>query len=645
MGRRYLLDKNDIRPYARLLRGDPAEVVEVAESLPPSQKQKHTVGVLSFAEANIAEELKFQLMDGFEKVLLADLDQSQYCIYWAEHLDKGRLELNYCIAHVELASGKELTPYFDRADRPRVNAWLDIINITHNFADPKDPSREQDFKFSRNLPKGKRQTHELIGEAVKEGIEAGTIEYRRDVIKLIKKLGYVIVSEKPSSISIRPKSSDPDTIPVRLKGGYYESTLDKSEGYIQRAEAKQREYESTESQRLAAAMSTLERLMRIKCDRYIVRYGTIGESDFRCAQPSAANSHELSDAGSGTERSDRSAQKNGLDPRRAKTSTTNSRELSGAGSGAEHSDRAAQTIDLEPRSHPDGKCENIAEESNLIPHQSNLSAARDTGSSTYQIERDSPYERLDPFRASAHASCARTTASARNMRDRLRAAEHSNSAAAIQRDQERARAKFNTNTSYPFVAVAGRIRAAVAAISTFVKFAKSTIVRFIKQRVALEEAQSLIAKARAQEVVNARIRPVLDRLMKVVERKLNGDKALSSTGRAWKVMFSNYANQNPELTRLREQFLLFFEIEREKKRSNIHLNVELEAKKEKAILDFFDFHADPQKLESFSQSLMQVEVSADVYDLPLVRNDMPRIPSRSPEPRKSRDNDNDFGMR
>ncbi|EEZ6074964.1 relaxase/mobilization nuclease domain-containing protein, partial [Escherichia coli O6] len=49
--------------------------------------------------------------------------KNQYSILWVEHQDKGRLELNFVIPNMELQSGKRLQPYYDRADRPRIDAW------------------------------------------------------------------------------------------------------------------------------------------------------------------------------------------------------------------------------------------------------------------------------------------------------------------------------------------------------------------------------------------------------------------------------------------------------------------------------------------------------------------------------------------
>jgi hypothetical protein len=47
------------------------------------------------------------------------------------------------IPNIELQSGKRLQPYFDRADRPRVNAWQtltnDRLNLMTLMIRPKPP--------------------------------------------------------------------------------------------------------------------------------------------------------------------------------------------------------------------------------------------------------------------------------------------------------------------------------------------------------------------------------------------------------------------------------------------------------------------------------------------------------------------------
>ena len=67
-------------------------------------------------------------MASFERVLMPGLDKDQYSVLWVEHRDKGRLELNFLIPNTELLTGKRLQPYYDRADRPRIDAWQTIVN-------------------------------------------------------------------------------------------------------------------------------------------------------------------------------------------------------------------------------------------------------------------------------------------------------------------------------------------------------------------------------------------------------------------------------------------------------------------------------------------------------------------------------------
>ncbi len=122
----YLLGKDRQRDQASVLRGDPERVCELIDSC--DFARSYTSGLLSFQEPDIADSEKSRLMDEWEKTLMTRLDRDQYNCLWVEHRDKGRLELNFVIPNIELQSGKRLQPYFDRADRPRVNAWQTLTN-------------------------------------------------------------------------------------------------------------------------------------------------------------------------------------------------------------------------------------------------------------------------------------------------------------------------------------------------------------------------------------------------------------------------------------------------------------------------------------------------------------------------------------
>ncbi len=91
-------------------------------------RQKYTSGVLSFAEQNLPPGQREKLMASFERVLMPGLDKDQYSVLWVEHRDKGRLELNFLIPNTELLTGRRLQPYYDRADRPRIDARQTIVN-------------------------------------------------------------------------------------------------------------------------------------------------------------------------------------------------------------------------------------------------------------------------------------------------------------------------------------------------------------------------------------------------------------------------------------------------------------------------------------------------------------------------------------
>ncbi|MEW7002547.1 relaxase/mobilization nuclease domain-containing protein, partial [Serratia ureilytica] len=90
-----------------------------------------------FAEQDLPPGQREKLMASFERVLMPGLDKDQYSVLWVEHRDKGRLELNFLIPNTELLTGKRLQPYYDRADRPRIDAWQTIVNGRLGLHDPE----------------------------------------------------------------------------------------------------------------------------------------------------------------------------------------------------------------------------------------------------------------------------------------------------------------------------------------------------------------------------------------------------------------------------------------------------------------------------------------------------------------------------
>lgn len=216
----YLLGKDRARVDAKLLRGASEEVVALIDS--SAYAKKYTSGVLSFAEADLAAEVKHKLMDSFERALLPGLDADQYSVLWVEHRDKGRLELNFVVPNIELQSGKRLQPYFDRADRPRIDAWQTVVNARLGLHDPNDPMNKRVLITPNNLPKEKRDAVESITRGLLKIAAAGGLNSRADVVEMLEAVGYEVVRQTAQSISIASPDGGQN---IRLKGALYEQSF------------------------------------------------------------------------------------------------------------------------------------------------------------------------------------------------------------------------------------------------------------------------------------------------------------------------------------------------------------------------------------------------------------------------------------
>nr|WP_239965190.1 relaxase/mobilization nuclease domain-containing protein [Escherichia coli] len=101
-------------------------------------------------------------MASFERVLMPGLDKDQYSVLWVEHQDKGRLELNFLIPNMELLTGRRLQPYYDRADRLRIDAWQTIVNGRLGLHDPNAPENRRVLVTPSALPKTKQEAAQAI---------------------------------------------------------------------------------------------------------------------------------------------------------------------------------------------------------------------------------------------------------------------------------------------------------------------------------------------------------------------------------------------------------------------------------------------------------------------------------------------------
>lgn len=249
----YLLGKDGNREGASVLRGDPEQTRELIDA--SRYAKKYTSGVLSFAEHDMTAERKNAVMDDFERTLMPGLDADQYDCLWVEHSDKGRVELNFVIPNTELTTGKRLQPYYDRADRPRVDAWQTLTNARYGFHDPNDPANQRALTYPANLPRDKLQAQRQITDGMLSLAERGEVTNRAEVVDALEGAGFDVTRQTKTSISV----ADPDGgRPLRLRGKLYERDFALGEGLREEIDRASREYRESRSERLQGARERLD---------------------------------------------------------------------------------------------------------------------------------------------------------------------------------------------------------------------------------------------------------------------------------------------------------------------------------------------------------------------------------------------------
>lgn len=227
-----------------VLRGDPEQTRELIDSL--DFKRKYTSGVLSFSEADIKPEQKQKIMDSWEGALFPGMDKNQYSVLWVEHRDKGRLELNFVIPNVELQTGKRLQPYFDKADRNRVDAWQTLTNAAYGFTDPHDPERSMTLTPAQNLPKGRQEA----AEAITNGLLTLGVENRAQIIAALSEAGLEVVRQTKSGVSIKDPEGGQN---LRLKGALYAENYRGGQELREARDAAERSYRASRESRILEA--------------------------------------------------------------------------------------------------------------------------------------------------------------------------------------------------------------------------------------------------------------------------------------------------------------------------------------------------------------------------------------------------------
>lgn len=225
-GINYLLSDTDhtgaVRSVDPLIeRGDVQSVRDAIASIGERFTNKYTSGALCFEESNLSAEQAQIEMESFERAMFPGMRPDQYSIAWVRHEDKGHTELNFIVANVELKTGKRLQPYYDRADRPRLDAWKNWRNAEMDYADPNDPARARTLTPG-NLPKARNELINKITDHLQDLIEAGAVSNRSEVVQALRDVGLEVTRDNKTSISIKPPG---EKSPIRLKGSIYERSF------------------------------------------------------------------------------------------------------------------------------------------------------------------------------------------------------------------------------------------------------------------------------------------------------------------------------------------------------------------------------------------------------------------------------------
>lgn len=208
------------RPSAPVIvRGDADLLERTIEACP--HKRKYTSGLLmdeQSLEQLGGKDFLEKLMDDFEEVMFPEMQKDSYVMIFVIHPRKDKkLELNYCVANMQLPSGKSLKAYYDRVDRKRFTLFMEQLNLRHGLSNPNDPLRQRSLYLNPKLPKEKERAIQLIHRVVEHAIEKKRIHDRKSLLEFLADT-YEINRQGDNYISIRDSSGRL----LRLKGRYYQ---------------------------------------------------------------------------------------------------------------------------------------------------------------------------------------------------------------------------------------------------------------------------------------------------------------------------------------------------------------------------------------------------------------------------------------
>lgn len=288
-------NSNKPRQGATVLRGDAELQEKLIDSLMPKFKQQYVSGCWSFEESpeQVTDEQKREIMDGTEELIKAGLDDDRVSIVWIEHTDKGRLELNYIVACVDLKYGRLFQPYVDSHDQTRWNAFKDIQNIKHGFTEPDDPAKARNLTEADNLPSTEKELKQVITAELEKLVALGVVNNRDDVKQALIDFGFPISRSGSDYISVvQPNGKRNLKFRSAKEGGLYDINFNasaESAAEISRASA---DFRERAAERFESAQRVYDKELERKRDYHKARHGE-PTLEQRTAERNAEHSHSV----------------------------------------------------------------------------------------------------------------------------------------------------------------------------------------------------------------------------------------------------------------------------------------------------------------------------------------------------------------
>ena len=275
------------RAGVTVLRGDPAQVAAVADSL--AFAHTYTSGVLAWAPDDEPTAAQIEaVVDEFEQTAWAGLEPDRYAWTAVQHTEpSGAVHVHILAARVDLETGKSLNiapPGWQQHFDP-LRDWQ---NAAHGWSRPDDPALQRDvqpghtaYQDAAALRQGltvAEDPRQVLTAYLTEGVVAGAIQDRAGIVQALEEVGLTVPRQGEHYLT----AEDPETGQKwRLKGVLYEREFN-GQGLESPAAGADRSAESgdrgADRERAATAELELSRIRAARAEYNRERYGG-GERD------------------------------------------------------------------------------------------------------------------------------------------------------------------------------------------------------------------------------------------------------------------------------------------------------------------------------------------------------------------------------